>query len=139
MSATAAPTSIMPASRLPTPASRFSLFPRSRLPPRLLVQEQDHRPDLALGEEILPHGHRRVPRRALARQPGPALRDTPEHEALGQLRDGAVVLEVSGQRVEAGREVSLAVQMVAVARQTVLVVDALPLRQIRGKRVRGLA
>src|SRR5882762_6246210 len=120
MSATAAPTSIMPASRLPTPASRFGLLPGSRLPPRLLVQKQDHRPDLPLGKEVLPHRHRRVPRRALARQPGATLRDAPEHEALRELRDRAVVLEVRGEGVEAGRVVSLAVEVVAVARQTVL-------------------
>src|SRR6266513_5697062 len=102
----------------------YAFLPGSRLPPRLLVQEQDHRPDLPLRQEVLPHRHRRIPGRALARQPRPALRDPPEHEALGELGDRAVVLEVRGERVEAGREVSLAVKVGAVAGQTVLVVNA---------------
>src|SRR5205814_2995880 len=127
--------SVMTAPCLTAPCS-LSFLPRPRLPPRLLVQEQNHRPDLPLGEEVLPHRHRRVPGRALAGEAGPALRDAPEHEALGKLRDRAVVLEVRGERVEAGREVSLAVEVVAVARQTVPVVDAFPLREVRGKRVR---
>src|SRR2546430_17392000 len=110
-----APRSLLPA-----------LLPRPRLPSGLIIKEEDHRPDLALAEEILPHGHGRVPGRALARQTGPALGDPPEHEALGQLRDGAVVLEVRRQRVEPRRVVPLAVEMVAVAGEAVLVVDALP-------------
>src|SRR5437870_12370474 len=97
-----------PLSRFPFPG--FGL-PPSRLPPRLIVQEQDHRPDLALREEVLPLGHRRVPRRAFARQPGAALRHAPEDEALGELRDGAVVLKVRRDRVEAGREMALAVEV----------------------------
>src|SRR2546425_3460001 len=96
--------SVMTAPCLTAPCS-LSFLPRPRLPPRLLVQEQNHRPDLTLGEEVLPHRHRRVPRRALAGEPGPALGDAPEHEALGELRDRAVVLEVRGERVEAGCEV----------------------------------
>src|SRR5207247_10477704 len=39
---------------------------------------------------------------------------------------------------EAGREVSLAVEVVAVARKTVLVIDAFPLREVRGERVGAL-
>src|SRR3989449_10607871 len=108
----------MTAPCLTAPCS-LSFLPRPRLPPRLLVQEQNHRPDLTLGEEVLPHRHRRVPRRALAGEPGPALGDAPEHEALGELRDRAVVLEVRGERVEAGREVSLAVAGIAMPRRTV--------------------
>src|SRR5216684_7732000 len=104
-----------PLSRFPFPGFRL---PGSRLPPRLVVQEQDHRPDLPLGEEVLPHRHRRVPRRALAGEPRPALGDAPEHEALGELRDRAVVLEVRGKRVEAGCEVSLAIEVVAMTRET---------------------
>src|SRR5258708_18351085 len=111
------------------------LLPGSRPPPRLLVQERDHRPDLALGEEILPPRHRRIPRRALARQPRPALGDAPEHKALGELRDRAVVLEVGGQRVEARRVVSLAVEMVAMARETVLIVDPLAVSHEQGQGV----
>src|SRR5437762_999808 len=84
--------SVMTAPCLTAPCS-LSFLPRPRLPPRLLVQEQNHRPDLPLGEEVLPHRHRRVPGRALAGEAGPALRDAPEHEALGELRDRAVVLE----------------------------------------------
>src|SRR5436305_1934811 len=109
--------SVMTAPCLTAPCSLSSL-PRPRLPPRLLVQEQNHRPDLPLGEEVLPHRHRRVPGRALAGEAGPALRDAPEHEALGELRDRAVVLEVRGERVEAGCEVSLAVEVVAMTRET---------------------
>src|SRR2546426_2864619 len=120
------------ASRIPHLASRF--LPGARLPPRLLVQEQDYRPDLPLRQEVLPHRHRRVPWRPLARQPGPALRDAPEHEALRELRDRAVVLEVRGERVEAGCEVSLAVEVVAMTRETVPVVDVLALREICGER-----
>src|SRR5947199_10365305 len=98
-----APRSLLPA-----------LLPRSRLPSRLIIKEEDHRPDLALSEEILPHGHRRVPGRALARQTGPALGDPPEHKALGGRRDGAVVLEVRRQRVEPRRLMTLLVDVVAV-------------------------
>src|SRR5688572_26712543 len=109
-----------------SPLTAHGLFPGPRRPSRLVVQEQDHGPDLALGEEVLPCGHRRVPGRALARQTGPPLGDPPEHEALRQLRDGAVVLEVRGQRAEAGRVLALAVEMVAVTGKAVLVVDARP-------------
>src|SRR5437016_9005149 len=119
------------ASRIPHLASR--LLPRPRLPPRLLVEEQNHRPDLPLGEEVLPHRHRRVPRRALTGEAGPALGDAPEHEALGELRDRAVVLEIRGERVEAGCEVSLAVEVIAMTRETVPVVDVLALREVRSE------
>src|SRR5947209_14686685 len=120
-----APRSLLPA-----------LLPRSRLPSGLIIKEEDHRPDLALAEEILPHGHGRVPGRALAWQTGPALGDPPEYEALSELRDGAVVLEVRRQRVEPRRVVPLAVEMVAVAGEAVLVVDALSQGEVRGERVR---
>src|SRR6267378_491567 len=115
--------SVMTAPCLTAPCS-LSLLPRPRFPPCLLVQEQNHRPDLPLRQEVFPHRHRRVPGSALARQPRPALRDAPEHEARGELRDRAVILEVRGERVEPGREVSLAVEVVAVAGETVLVVNA---------------
>src|SRR5436309_627946 len=119
-----------PLSRFPFPGFRL---PRPRLPPRLIVQEKNHRPDLPLGEEVLPHRHRRIPRRALAGEAGPALGDAPEHEALGELRDRAVVLEVRGERVEAGCEVSLAVEVVAMTRETVPVVDVFAIREVRGE------
>src|SRR5216117_3855547 len=125
-----------PLSRFPFPGFRL---PRPRLPPRLIVQEKNHRPDLPLGEEVLPHRHRRIPRRALAGEAGPALGDAPEHEALGELRDRAVVLEVRGERVEAGCEVSLAVEVVAMTRETVPVVDVFALREVRGEGVGVLA
>src|SRR3989475_35402 len=128
------PRSVMAAPCLTAPCS-LSFLPRPRLPPRLLVEEQNHRPDLPLGEEVLPYRHRRVPRRALTGEAGPALGDAPEHEALGELRDRAVVLEVRGERVEAGCEVSLAVEVIAMTRKTVPVVDVLALREIRGEGV----
>src|SRR5881409_2814871 len=116
-----------PCSRLPAPR----LLPGARCPPRLIVQEQDHRPNLPLREEVLPFGHRGVPGGPLARQAGSAFGDATEHEALRELRDRAVVLEVRRQRVEAGREVPLAVEVVPVTREAILVIDALSLRQIR--------
>src|SRR5947199_3037887 len=122
----------MTAPCLTAPCS-LTLLPGPRLPPRLIVQEKNHRPDLPLGEEVLPHRHRRIPRRALAGEAGPALGDAPEHEALGELRDRAVVLEVRGERVEAGCEVSLAVEVVAMTWETVPVVDVLALREVRGE------
>src|SRR2546425_10197589 len=136
---------------LPTSASTMRLFmraprsllraslPRPRLPARLVIQEQHHLPDLALGEEVLPLGHRRIPRGALARQARPTLGDAPEDEALGELRDGAVVLEVGGQRIEARREVAEAVEVIAVAGETVLIVDPLALADVVGERVGVLA
>src|SRR5947207_2749614 len=125
------------ASRISHLASR--LLPGSRLPPRLLVQEQNHRPDLPLGEEVLPHRHRRAPRRALTGEAGPALGDAPKREALGELRDRAVVLEVRGERVEAGCEVSLAVEVVAMTRKTDPAADVIPFRQLHGGGVPALA
>src|SRR3989442_8021530 len=110
-----------------------------RLPSCLIIKEEDPRPDLALAEEILPHWHRRVPGRALARQAGPALGDPPEHAALGELRDGAVVLEVRRQRVERRGIVPLAVEMIAVAGAAILVVDALPHGGAGGEGVRLVA
>src|SRR5437016_12518809 len=122
-----------PVSRFPFPVSR--LLPRSRRPSGLIVKEEDDRPDLALREQVLPLRHRRVPRRALARQTRPALGHAPEHETLRELRDGAVVLEVGRERIEAGGEMPLAVEVVPVTGQTVPVVDALALRQVDRKRI----
>src|SRR5256885_11559238 len=126
MGGVAASASAISASIMTVPPSPLPrLFPSSGFPPRLIVQDQHHLPDLTLGEKILPPGHRGVPRRALARQPRPALGDAPEDEALGELRDGAVVLEVRGQRVEARREVAEAVEVIAVTRQAIVIVEAL--------------
>src|SRR5205814_3916026 len=127
--------SIMP--RPPSRVPRPRFLPRPRRPPSLIVQEQDHRPDLALREEILPLGHRRVPRRAFARQPGPPLGHAPEHEALRELRDGAVVLEVGREGIEAGGEVPLTVEVVPVTRQAVPIVDALARPREGGERSAG--
>src|SRR5439155_12113810 len=132
-SASASRASIMP--RPPSRVPRPRFLPRPRRPPSLIVQEQDHRPDLALGEEILPLGHRRVPRRAFARQPGPPLGHAPEHEALRELRDGAVVLEVGREGIEAGGEVPLTVEVVPVTRQAVPIVDVLAQREVGRERV----
>src|SRR6267378_1978742 len=96
------------------PALR-SLLPRSRLPPRLIVHEENDRPNLLFRQEIFPRRHRRIPGRGLAWQAGPTLGDAPEHEALGELRDRAVVLEVERDGIEAVGVVSLTVEMIAVA------------------------
>src|SRR6266550_9317579 len=140
MGGVAASASAISASIMTVPPSPLPrLFPSSWLPARLIVQEQHHLPDLALGEEVLPLGHRRVPRCALARQARPPLGNAPEDEALGELRDGAVVLKVGGQRVEAGREVAEAVEVIAVAGETVLIVDPLAFTDVEGERVGVLA
>src|SRR5688572_7490064 len=113
---------------MPTSLTRL---PRPRVPARPLIKEQDDRPDLFLGEEILPRGHRRIPRRPLARQSGAALGDPPEHEALGELRDRAVVLEVGRERVEPRRIVPLPVQIIAVAGHAILEIDPPADREMR--------
>src|SRR6058998_1137184 len=100
------------------------LFPSSRRPAGLTIQEEHDRPDLVLGQKVFPRGHRRIPRRAFARQPGTTLGDPPEDEALGQLRDRAVVLEVRRQRVEPTRVVTLAVEMVAMTRHAILIINS---------------
>src|SRR3989449_10968107 len=61
------PRSVMTAPCLTAPCS-LSFLPRPRLPPRLLVEEQNHRPDLPLGEEVLPYRHRREIGRASCRE-----------------------------------------------------------------------
>src|SRR5258708_12832639 len=86
-----------PPSRFPFPG--FGL-PRPRFPPRLLIEEQNHRPDLPLGEEVLPHRHRRVPRRALAGEPGPALGDAPDPEPLRHPSDPPLSLQLPATRVD---------------------------------------
>src|SRR6266567_6997625 len=111
---------------MPAPRSRLpTLLPGPRLPPRLPIDIDDHGPDLLVREEVFPLGHRGVPGRGFARQAGAAFRHAPEDEALRQLRDGAVVLEVRGQRIETRREMTQPVQVIAVTRQAVLIVDAL--------------
>src|SRR5436190_23053905 len=100
-----------------------ALLPRPRLPPRLIVQEENDRPNLFFRQEILPCGHRRVPGRPFARQPGSALGDAPEHEALRELGDRSVVLEVQGDRIEPVGVMALTVEMVAVTRDAILIVD----------------
>src|SRR5438094_5345933 len=106
------------------PALVPRLFPRSGFPARLIIQEEHDRPDLVLGEKVFPRRHRRIPRRAFARQAGAALGDPPEDEALGQLRDRAVVLEVGRQGIEPAGEIALAVEMVAVAWDAILIIDS---------------
>src|SRR2546429_8059105 len=86
----------MTAPCLTAPCS-LSFLPRPRLPPRLLVQEQNHRPDLPLGEEVLPHRHRRVPGRALAGEAGPALRDAPEQDRKSVVYGKGV--DLGGRRI----------------------------------------
>ena len=87
---------------------------------RGLVEEVDDLPDLLLGEPLFPGRHRRVPGRRLLRQARAALRDAPEHEALGELGDRVRADEVGRRRVEPVGEVPLPVEEVAVA------VDAVP-------------
>src|SRR5262245_24602789 len=106
-------------------------FPRSRVPSGLLIEEEHDRPDLVLGQKLFPRRHRRIPRCAFARQPGSAFRDAPEHEAFRELGDRAVVLEVRGERVQPRGKVTLPVEMVAVARDAVLIVDAMAFSDVR--------
>src|SRR5881396_1470145 len=117
------------------PPSLHALLPRSRLPSGLVVQKESDRPDFPFREEILPLRHRRVPGRPLGGQPGTTLRDTPEDKALRQLRDRAVVLEVGGQRVEPGREMTQPIEMVPVAGETVPVKDPFAVCDEDGERV----
>src|SRR5262245_24618691 len=107
-------------------------FPRSRLPPRLLIQEENNRPDLLLGQKIFPRRHRRIPRRAFTRESRPTLGDAPEYEALRQLSDRSVVLEVGRERIQTCGVVALTVEMIAVAGNAILIVDPVPQREVRG-------
>src|SRR5690348_15953451 len=97
-------------------------LPATRLPSSLIVEEHHDRPDLILGEVVLPDRHRRVPGGTFARKARAALRDPPEDVALGELRDRAVVGEVRRRRAEAVREMAGAVETIAVAGDAVLVV-----------------
>src|SRR5207247_11176631 len=61
-------------------------LPTAWLPPRCVVEIHDDLPDLRLREAILPGRHRRVPRRRLPREPGPALDRSEEHTSELQSR-----------------------------------------------------
>src|SRR6266436_5275880 len=113
------------------PPSFAAHFPRPRLPSCLIVEEEHDRPDLVLGQELFPRRHRRIPRRPFARQSRSALGDAPKNEALRQLRDRAVVLEVGRQRIQAGREVAQAIEMVTVTAHAVLIVDPMSFVDVR--------
>src|SRR5438445_10803195 len=90
-------------------------LPATRLLAGRLVQIDDDLPDLLLAQPVFPRRHHRVPRRRLLRQAGTALGDAPEQVGLLEHRDRAGILEVGGRGIEAGREVALAVEVVAVA------------------------
>src|SRR5262249_7529675 len=134
-------------------ASRPTLVPAAtmlaRLPPSWLlpggvVQVHDDLPDLLFGEPVFPRRHHGVPGRRLLRQAGTALRDPPEEECLLEHRDRSGILEVGRRRIEAGCEVSFAVEVVAVAVHAVADVDLpalgdvlLELRRVLAQRVLG--
>src|SRR3954462_2426476 len=105
-------------------------LPATWLPTSLVVEEHHDRPDLVLGEVVLPDGHGRVPGRAFARKPWAAFRDAPEDVALGELRDGAVVGEVRRRWAEAVGVVARPIETIAMAGDAVLVVDALALAEM---------
>src|SRR5438445_4465114 len=90
-------------------------LPATRLLAASLVQIDDDLPDLLLAQPVFPRRRHRVPRRLLLRQAGTALGDAPEQVGLLEHRDRAGILEVGGRGIEAGREVALAVEVVAVA------------------------
>src|SRR5439155_3481090 len=83
-----------------------------------------------LAQPVFPRRHHRVPRRRLLRQAGTALGDAPEEVGLLEHRDRAGILEVGGRGIEAGREVALAVEVVAVAVHAVADVDLAALRRV---------
>src|SRR5882724_7913575 len=95
-----------------------------------LVQVDDDLPDLLLAQPVFPRRHHRVPGRRLLRQAGTALGDAPEEVGLLEHRDRAGILEVGGRRIEAGREVALAVEVVAVTVHAVADVDLAALRRV---------
>src|SRR5437016_13947474 len=105
-------------------------LPPSRLLPGGLVQIDDDLPDLLLGQPVFPGRHHRVPRRRLLREAGTALGDAPEEVGLLEHRDRAGILEVGGRGIEAGREVALAVEVVAVAVHAVADVRLAALRRL---------
>ena len=91
------------------------MSPRPRLSARIVVQEQDHLPDLVFAKKVLPDRHRRNPGRGLSRQARPARGNAPEQERFLQLRDGADVLKIQRRRVQSGGIRPLAVELVTVA------------------------
>src|SRR4051812_36732521 len=105
-------------------------LPSTRLLPGGVVEVHDHLPDLLLAQAVFPGGHDGVPRRRFLRQAGPPLRDPPEQERLLEHRDRARILEVRGRRIEAVREVSLPVEVVAVAVHAVADVDLAARRDV---------
>src|SRR5262245_48225500 len=102
-------------------------FPGARRLSSSSVDVQDNLPDLIFREEILPHRHGRVPRVGLGWQAWTSLGDAPEDIRLLQLGDRANVHEVRRRRDEAVSEMARAVQIVAVAGETILKVDGFPL------------
>src|SRR5437667_12449038 len=109
---------------MPRPPSLVPrLFPRSGFPARLIIQEEHDRPDLVFGQKVFPRRHRRIPRRAFARQPRPTFGHAPEDEALRELRDRAIVLEICRQGLEPTREPALSVEVLAVPGDAVLRLD----------------
>src|SRR3989344_62379 len=96
------------------------MFPRPRALAGVIVEEQDHLPDLVLGEKVLPHRHGGNPRCRLLRQAGAAGGDAPEQVRLLELGDGADVLEAERHRVEARGVGTPAVELAAVAGVAVL-------------------
>src|SRR5881296_992947 len=106
-------------------------LPSPRPLTRRVVEIYDDLPDLLLGQSILPGRHDRVPGCRLFRKPGAALRDAPEEIRLLQHGDRSGVLKVRGRRVEAGREVALSVEVVAVAVHAVANVGLRPGRDVR--------
>src|SRR2546425_2239016 len=125
----AAPASSSSAAAILMPAM-LARLPATRLLAGRLVQIDDDLPDLLLAQPVFPRRHHRVPRRRLLRQAGTTLGDAPEEVGLLEHRDRAGVLEVGGRGIEAGREVALAVEVVAVTVHAVADVDLAPLRRV---------
>src|SRR5436309_2168389 len=108
--------------RGPRPASfRIALvramggLPPSWLLSRRFVEVDDDLPDLRFGQTVFPRRHHGIPRRGFLREPRAPFRDPPEEVRLLKHRDGAGILEVRRRRVEPVREVTFAVEVVAVA------------------------
>ena len=89
----------------------------------IVVQVEDHLPDLLLAEKVLPYRHRGYPGRRFFRQSRSARSDAPEQEGFLQLGNGTHILEIQRYRIQAFGIRSLAVQFVAVTELAVLDVD----------------